>query len=49
MEEGFTIAKAPPWMELKPGMMQHPIRKHEKLGRTVREDATATWLRVLGG
>ena len=40
MEEGVTIAKVPPWMELKPGMMQHLIREHEKLGRTLTEPET---------
>ena len=34
MEEGVTIAKVPDWMELKPEMMPHLIREHEKVGRT---------------
>jgi hypothetical protein len=34
MEEGVTIAKVPDWMKLKPEMMRHLIREHEKLGRT---------------
>ena len=34
MEEGVTIAKVPDWMELKPEMMGHLIREHEKVGRT---------------
>jgi len=48
MEEGVTIAKVPPWMELKPGMMQHLISEHEKLGRTLTEAETVTLLRSLG-
>jgi hypothetical protein len=37
MEEGMTIAKVPDWMELKPEMMRHLIREHDKLGRTLTE------------
>ena len=48
MEEGVTIAKVPPWMELKPGMMQHLIREHEKLGRTLTEEEAVTLLQSLG-
>ena len=48
MEEGVTIAKVPAWMELKPGMMQHLIKEHEKLGRTLTEEETVTLLRSLG-
>jgi hypothetical protein len=48
MEEGVTIAKVPDWMELKPEMMQHLIREHEKLGRTLTEEETVTLLRGLG-
>ena len=33
MEEGMTITKVPDWMVLKPEMMRHLIREHEKLGR----------------
>ena len=48
MEEGMTIAKVPPWLELKPGMMQHLIREHEKLGRTLTEKETVALLRSAG-
>ena len=48
MEEGVTIAKVPDWMELKPGMMQHLIREHEKLGRTLTEEETVALLRSVG-
>ena len=48
MEEGVTIAKVPPWMELKPEMMPHLIREHEKLGRTLTEEETVSLLRSLG-
>jgi hypothetical protein len=48
MEEGMTIAKVPDWMELKPEMMRHLIREHEKLGRTLTEEETVTLLRSLG-
>jgi hypothetical protein len=48
MEEGVTIAKVPDWMELKPEMMGHLIREHEKLGRTLTEEETVTLLRSLG-
>ena len=48
MEEGVTIAKVPDWMVLKPEMMQHLIREHEKLGRTLTERETVTLLRSLG-
>ena len=48
MEEGVTIAKVPDWMELKPEMMRHLIREHEKLGRTLTEEETVTLLRSLG-
>ena len=48
MEEGMTIAKVPDWMELKPEMMLHLIREHEKLGRTLTEEETVTLLRGVG-
>jgi hypothetical protein len=48
MEEGVTIAKVPDWMTLKPEMMRHLIREHEKLGRTLTEEETVTLLRGLG-
>jgi hypothetical protein len=48
MEEGVTIAKVPDWMELKPEMMPHLIREHEKLGRTLTEEETVSLLRSLG-
>jgi hypothetical protein len=48
MEEGVTIAKVPPWMQLKPEMMVHLIREHEKVGRTLTEEETVTLLRSLG-
>jgi len=48
VEEGVTIAKVPPWMTLKPEMMGHLIREHEKLGRTLTEEETVTLLRSLG-
>ena len=48
MEEGMTIAKVPDWLELKPGMMQHLIREHEKLGRTLTEQETVALLRSAG-
>ena len=48
MEEGVTIAKVPDWMRLKPEMMPHLIREHEKLGRTLTEEETVTLLRSLG-
>lgn len=48
MEEGMTIAKVPHWMTLKPEMMGHLIREHEKLGRTLTEEETVTLLRGLG-
>ena len=38
MEEGVTIAKVPDWMKLKPEMMPHLIREHEKVGRTLTEE-----------
>jgi hypothetical protein len=38
MEEGMTIAKVPDWMELKPEMMRHLTREHEKRGRTLTEE-----------
>ena len=47
MEEGVTIAKVPDWMKLKPEMMAHLIREHEKLGRTLTEEETVTLLRSL--
>ena len=47
-EEGVTIAKVPAWMELKPEMMGHLIREHEKLERTLTEEETVTLLRSLG-
>lgn len=48
MEEGMTIAKVPDWMELKPGMMPHLIREHERLGRTLTEEETVALLRSVG-
>ena len=48
MEEDVTIAKVPDWMVLKPKMMAHLIREHEKLGRTLSEEETLTLLRSLG-
>jgi hypothetical protein len=48
MEEGVTIAKVPDWMTLQPGMMQHLIREHEKLGRTLTEEETIALLRSAG-
>jgi hypothetical protein len=48
MEEGVTIAKVPAWMVLKPEMMPHLIREHEKVGRTLTEEETVTLLRSLG-
>ena len=48
MEEGVTIAKVPDWMVLKPEMMRHLIREHEKLGRTLTEEETVTLLRSVG-
>ena len=48
MEEGVTIAKVPDWMELKPEMMRHLIKEHEKLGRTLTEAETVTLLRSVG-
>ena len=48
MEEGVTIAKVPDWMTLKPEMMRHLIREHEKLGRTLTEEETVTLLRSVG-
>ena len=47
-KEGVTIAKVPDWMELKPEMMRHLIREHEKLGRTLTEEETVTLLRTVG-
>ena len=48
MEEGVTIAKVPDWMVLKPEMMGHLIKEHEKLGRTLTEAETVKLLRSLG-
>lgn len=48
MEEGVTIAKVPSWLSLKPGMMAHLIKEHEKLGRTLTEEETVTLLRRSG-
>ena len=45
---GVTIAKVPDWMVLKPEMMQHLIREHDKLGRTLTGEETVTLLRSLG-
>jgi hypothetical protein len=44
----MNIAKVPDWMELKPEMMPHLIREHEKLGRTLAEEETVTLLRSVG-
>lgn len=35
-------------MVLKPEMMPHLIREHEKIGRTLTEEETVTLLRSLG-
>ena len=48
MEEEISIAKVPDWMVLKPEMMPHLIREHEKLGRTLTEEETVTLLRGVG-
>lgn len=48
MKDGMTIAKVPDWMTLKPEMMRHLIREHEKLGRTLTEEETVTLLRSVG-
>ena len=48
MEEGITIAKVPSWMSLKPEMMGHLIREHERLGRTLTEEETVALLRGVG-
>ena len=48
MEEGLTIGKVPDWMVLKPEMMPHLIREHEKIGRTLTEEETVTLLHSLG-
>ena len=48
MEEGMTIAKVPDWMTLKPEMMGHLIREHEKLGRTLTEEETVSLPRSVG-
>jgi hypothetical protein len=48
MEERMTIAKVSNWMELKPEMMPHLIREHEKLGGTLTEEETVTLLRSVG-
>ena len=48
MEEGMTIAKVPDWLELKPEMMRHLNREHEKRGRTLTEEEKITLLRSLG-
>ena len=48
MEEGMTIAKVPDWLTLKPEMMAHLIREHEKLGRTLTEEETVTLQRGVG-
>jgi len=37
-----------PWLALKPEMMRHLIREHEKLGRTLTEEETVTLLRAVG-
>ena len=47
MEEGMTIAKVPDWLELKPEMMRHLNREHEKRGRTLTEEEKITLLRSL--
>lgn len=48
MEEGVTIAKVPSWLSLKPGMMRHLIKEHERLGRTLTEEETVALLRSVG-
>ena len=48
MEEGMTIAKVPDSMTLKPEMMRHLIREHEKLGRTLTEEETVTFVTQRG-
>jgi hypothetical protein len=35
-------------MKVKPEMMSHLIREHEKLGHTLTEEETVTLLRSLG-
>jgi len=35
-------------MSLEPGMMQHLIREHEKLGLTLTEEETLALLRSVG-
>jgi chlorite dismutase len=42
------LNKEPDWMVLKPEMMPHLIREHEKIGRTLTEEETVTLLRSLG-
>ena len=44
----MTIAKVPDWMVLKPEMLAHLIREHEKVGRTLTEEETVTLLRSVG-
>lgn len=48
MEEGVTIAKVPSWLSLKPDMMRHLIKEHERLGRTLTEEETVALLRSVG-
>lgn len=48
MEEGVTIAKVPPWMSLKPEMMRHLIKEHEKLGPTLSEEEIVALLHSVG-
>jgi len=43
-----TAQPQPDWMALKPEMMPHLIREHEKIGRTLTEEETVTLLRSLG-
>jgi transketolase C-terminal domain/subunit len=48
IEEGVTIAKVLDWMVLKPEMMRHLIKEHERVGRTLTEEETVILLRGLG-
>ena len=47
MEEGVTIAKVPDWILLQLEMMRHLIKEHERVGRILNKEATATLLRGL--
>ena len=45
---GCHNCQVPGWMVLKPEMMPHLIREHEKVGRTLTEEETVTLLRSVG-